>query len=201
MNRTSSWWRRKVALVGLVAGGATLLGCALGADLVTYDLPPEDDRYTLTVETEGVETVWEFNSAQPQETDALPEQYCFGPMLGMPEQGECRVEPLIFLKYDLSLALDNTVPANRSHEITVTAYHQEALTQRPAVTDLAVEASYDGGASWTDLSVRDHGDGVFTATARHPRDAAGEAVWLRVSAWDDEGNSVVQTKPDVFRLT
>lgn len=200
MTRTSSWWRRRASVAGLLAGGAALLGCALGADMVTYDLPPEGDRYTLTVETAGVETAWEFYSDRSQETDALPEQYCLGQMFGLPPDGDCRVEPLIFLKYDLSLELDNTVAANRPHEITVTAYHQQALTERPAVTDLQVEVSYDSGATWSDLAVSDQGDGVYTVRPQHPRSAVGDGVWLRVSATDDQGNSVVQTKPDVFRV-
>lgn len=204
MNRSSLWWRRKSAIAALVGAGALALGCAFGADVVSYELPPEADRYTLTVTIDGVETVWEYHSQQPAERDALDPQLevCLAEGFGLPDvQGPCSPEPLIFLKYDLALRLDNTVPTNRPHQITVTSYYQERLSELPLVTTLEIAVSYDGGQSWQSVDVAAEGDSNFTATLRHPRSAAGEPVALRVSAIDNQGNSVVQTMPEAFRLS
>ncbi|MGW3247607.1 hypothetical protein [Streptomyces sp. NPDC001070] len=46
---------------------------------------------------------------------------CMGDVVGS-NQAACRPEPLIFLRYDFDLALDNTVKAGETHEITVVGY-------------------------------------------------------------------------------
>lgn len=197
---TPNWRsRRRAAAVAVLAGVLALTaGCTLEGDLVSYDLPAEPGRYTLEVETDGVTTVWEYTSQQPIEDEQ--DQVCLADLLGNPEAPTCRPEPLIFLRYELGLDLDDTVPARRPHEITVTGYYQPQPGAVPTVTDLAVAASFDGGASWQSArtwAAREAG--TFAALIRHPG-TAGAAVALRVSATDSDGNSVVQTIPEAYRL-
>ncbi|HLV57585.1 MAG TPA: hypothetical protein VKY81_01725 [Natronosporangium sp.] len=200
--RTHPSPRRHAALVlGLLCTGALASGCA--ADFISYELPEEPARYTLEVDSRGgVHTTWEYTS-QGVDEDANPdEQPCIGEMFGFQAPDTpCRPEPLIFLQYDLNLALDNTAPAATTHKVTVTAYYQERLDSTPTVTDLQVEASFDDGGTWATVPVRRVGDGVYEVTITHPAlgDASG-TVGLRVSAADDQGNTVRQTVPHAYRL-
>src|SRR5690606_33152906 len=153
--RTHPSPRRHAALVlGLLCTGALASGCA--ADFISYELPEEPARYTLEVDSRGgVHTTWEYTS-QGVDEDANPdEQPCIGEMFGFQAPDTpCRPEPLIFLQYDLNLALDNTAPAATTHKVTVTAYYQERLDSTPTVTDLQVEASFDDGGTWATVPVR-----------------------------------------------
>lgn len=200
---TSRWWRRKTTIAALAGAGLFTLGCSFGGDLVSYDdLPEEEQRYTLEVETDGVTTAWEYTSGTVAEGDSPEQQPCMGEALGDPSLGECRPEPLIFLKYDLNLALDDTVPANEVHTITVTGYYEERLSDPPEVTQLELEASFDGGSTWQQGSTEPSGDSSensFTATVPAVGDDV-DTVWLRVSATDSDGNTVVQTMPDVYTI-
>lgn len=198
---TPRWWHRKAAVAAaLIGAGLVTLGCTLGSDLVSYDLPEEEARYTLEVRVDEVVTQWEFTSAHATETDALDHRVCMGAFLGSTEFGECRVEPLIFLTYDLGLQMDNTVPATRPHEITITGYYEERLSEPPVVTGVQVEASFDGGSSWQPATVGAGGENTFTAIIPAAGDGA-ESVTLRVTGTDSQGNRVVQTMPDAYRLS
>lgn len=193
-------WRRKSTIAALAAAGVFALGCSVGGDIVAYDVPEESARYTFEAETNGVKTVWEYTSAKPTSGDAPELQPCMAAYLG-DDQGECRPEPLIFLRYDLGLDLDNTVKATGTHTITITGYYQERLSEPPAVTDLRVEVSFDGGQTWQQVSTAPSGTNTFTAQIKHPgRDEVSDAVGLRVSASDNAGNTVVQTLPAAYRL-
>lgn len=195
-------WRspRRAGTVALLAGLVALApGCAVSGDLVTYDLPPEASRYTLEAETLGVKTVWEYTSRRPAGDDSV--RPCLEESLGDPDPQGCRPEPLIFLRYELGLDLDDTVLARWPHEITVTGYYQPRLAELPSLTEVAVEASFDGGDSWQPMPTRATGQAdTFTATIDHRNGAAGDPVALRVNAVDSEGNTVVQTIPEAYRL-
>ena len=199
MNMRPLSLRRKATLAGLVIAGIVALGCAFGGDVVAYDLPPESARYTLEAETNGVKTVWEYASAKPTEGDAPELQPCMGDVIG--GSGECRPEPLIFLRYDLGLGLDNTVKGNGIHQITITGYYQERLSAPPEVTALHVEVSFDGGQTWHPASTEAAGKNTFTAKITHPTpDQAAEGVGLRITAADSGGNTVKQTLPTAYKL-
>ncbi|MBO4204403.1 hypothetical protein [Micromonospora echinofusca] len=199
MNTTPSWLRRRTTLAGLVAAGVLTLGCAVGGDVVAYDLPAEPARYTFEAETNGGRTVWEYTSARPSGTDVPELQPCMGEALGA--DGDCRPEPLIFLRYDLGLGLDDTARAGGTHRITVTGYYQERLSAPPEVTTMRVEVSFDGGGTWQPVTTRAAGRNTFTATLTHPhRDRAVDGVGLRVSATDSAGNTVTQTLPTAYTL-
>ncbi|MER5396789.1 hypothetical protein [Streptomyces sp. NPDC002599] len=196
-----SRWRRKVNLAASAAVAVlALAGCSVSADVVAYDLPAESARYSLRTETGGVETVWKYTSDRPAKADTPTSQPCIADVL-VKDPGPCRPEPLIFLRYDLDLALDNTAEADAFHSVTVTGYYQERLGTPPTVTRLRVEASFDGGRTWQPTSTRPDGRNTFTARIRHPRrDKAPEGVALRITATDSAGNSVEQTMPKAYRL-
>lgn len=194
---SQAWWRRRSTMAALVGAGLFSLGCSVGGDLVSYDdLPPEESQYTLELDSGDAVTVWEYTSAHVEESTSV--QPCMGAGLGDDTVGECRPEPLIFLRYDLGLDLDETVRGGKRHTITVTGYYQPQLTTPPEVTDLSAEISYDGGETWQPAATEATGDGSFAITERHPRHAG--VVALRVSASDDAGNTVVQTMPEAFTV-
>ncbi|MFF4752203.1 hypothetical protein ACWD5R_10930 [Streptomyces sp. NPDC002514] len=93
---------------------AEALDCGL---LRSYGLPAKSARYTFEAKTNDVRTVWEYTSAEAAKDDAPELSPCMGDVVGSNEAA-CR-EPLIFLRYDFDLALDNTVKAGENHEITV----------------------------------------------------------------------------------
>src|SRR5690606_4823795 len=105
-------WRSRLVVVLAGAAMAAAAGCTAEGDLVAYDLPPEPARYTLEVETEGVTTVWEYTSETPIEDGY---ERCLADALGNPDAPPCRPEPPIFLRYELNLDLDDTVPARQPH--------------------------------------------------------------------------------------
>ncbi|MGW8881770.1 hypothetical protein, partial [Streptomyces mirabilis] len=141
-----SRWRRKVNLAASAAIAVlALAGCK--ADVIAYDLPAESARYTFQAETNGVKTAWEYTSDRPAESDTPKSQPCVADVV-VKDPGPCRPEPLIFLRYDLGLELDNTAKADGIHPITVTGYYQDRLSTPPTVSELRAETSFDGGKTW-----------------------------------------------------
>jgi hypothetical protein len=194
-----SRWRRRLTLASSAALAVLALsGCK--ADVIAYDLPAESARYTFQVETNGTETAWEYTSGRATETDTPESQPCIADSV-LKEVGECRPEPLIFLRYDLGLALDNTVQADGIHTITVTGYYQDRLSKPPTVADMQVEVSFDGGSTWQPAMSQANRNNTFTV--RINQELAGETpegVGLRVTATDSDGNTVKQTIPQAYRL-
>ncbi|MFH8625977.1 hypothetical protein ACH4A8_29525 [Streptomyces vietnamensis] len=199
-NRVPSARRRRGTLMLCAAATMlTLAGCKSG-DIVSYDLPAKSARYTFETKTDDSRTVWEYTSAEATKADAPEQSPCMGNVLGT-NKAACRPEPLIFLRYDFGLALDNTVKAGEQHEITVTGYYQPRLTEPPRVTSLKAETSFDGGRTWHPAATRATGKNTFTTTVGNPRrDQAAQGVGLRISATDSQGNTVRQTIPTVYTL-
>ncbi|WOX21417.1 hypothetical protein [Streptomyces solicathayae] len=191
--------RRKVKLVVSAAlAMLALVGCK--ADVIAYDLPAESARYSFRAETDGVKTVWGYTSERPTKADTPTSQPCLADVV-VKEPGPCRPEPLIFLRYDFGLGLDNTAPAEEAHPVTVTGYYQDRLGTPPTVTRLRAEASFDGGKTWKPVTTTAGGKNTFTARITHPsRDRASGGVALRISATDSAGNTVEQTIPQAYRL-
>ncbi|MEW2487031.1 hypothetical protein [Streptomyces sp. NPDC048411] len=194
-----SRWRRKVNLAASAAVAMlALVGCK--ADVISYDLPAESARYTFQAETNGVKTAWEYTSDRPTKPDTPTSQPCIADVI-VKDPGQCRPEPLIFLRYDLGLDLDNTAKAGGVHPVTVTGYYQDRLSTPPTVTELRVEASFDGGKTWPPANTQADGKNTFSTGIKHPkRDEAPEGVALRVTATDSAGNTVKQTIPKAYRL-
>ena len=202
MNATvPSRLRRTASMAALAAVGVlAMVGCTATADVIAYDLPAQSARYSFEAETNGVKTVWEYTSDRPTKSDAPTSQPCVSDEF-LKDPGPCRPEPLIFLRYDLGLGLDNTAKARGVHGITVTGYYQERLSASPTVTELRVEASFDGGKTWRPAATEAGGQNTFTAEIKHPtRDEAPGGVGLRITAKDDAGDTVKQTIPKAYRL-
>ncbi|MFF7212934.1 hypothetical protein ACFZAU_20730 [Streptomyces sp. NPDC008238] len=192
--------RRRGALMVLAAAVMLALSGCKGGDLVSYDLPAKSARYTFEAETNDVRTVWQYTSATAAKDDAPKLSPCMGDVVGS-NDAACRPEPLIFLRYDFGLALDNTAEAGAAHEVTVTGYYQERLTALPKVTSLKAETSFDGGRTWRPATTRAAGRNTFTTTIKNPRrDQAARGVGLRISATDSQGNTVRQTIPTAYTL-
>lgn len=194
-------WATRGRLAALAGAVVVSLGCAAGADVVGYDMPAEAGQYTLEVEVDGVTTEWTYTSVRPTADASEDLPPCTGEMLQLPgEEEPCRAEPLIFLRYDLGLDVDNTLPAGRHQKVEITGFYQQ-LESPPEVTELTLEATFDGGETWQAFRTRNTGENTFTATIRHPRlEETNGAVGLRVTATDNQGNSVVQTAPRVYGL-
>jgi hypothetical protein len=194
---------RRPALV--LAAVLALLALATGCRVIAYDLAPGSERYTLELDQDNgtsiVHTTWEFTSAHVGADDTPEHTVCFGnyvPELGL--GGPCTAEPLIFLRYDLDLDLDNTVRAGRAHTVAVTAYYEDPGTA-PAVDELQAWATFDDGGGWQPLPVAATGDGSFEVTVAHPRLTETDgAVGLRIHATDTDGNTVEQTIDRAYGL-
>lgn len=198
---TKLWMCRRrvgatVALLG--AGLLGVSGCTAAGELVAYDLPGESAQYTLELTTAESTTEWTYHSARATEDDAPEIQPCIDTYLRQPGAEPCRPEPLIFLRYDLGLDLDNTVATDLPQEIAVTGYYQPRLSEPPQITELRVEVSHDGGQTWQEVTTEPTSVNSVTATILHPDGA--EEVSLRVTGTDEEGNTVVQTLPEAYRL-
>lgn len=198
--RVPSARRRRGALMVLAAAVMLGLSGCKGGDVVSYDLPAQSARYTFEAKTNDVKTVWQYTSAKATKDDAPELSPCMGDVVGS-NQAACRPEPLIFLRYDFDLALDNTVKAGETHEITVVGYYQESLTALPKVTSLKAETTFDGGKTWRPATTKAAGKNTFTTTIKNPnRNQAAEGVGLRISATDSGGNTVKQTLPTAYTL-
>ncbi|WP_153183307.1 hypothetical protein [Streptomyces sp. E5N91] len=192
--------RRRGAFMVLAAAVTLALSGCKGGDLVSYDLPAKSARYTFETQTNDVKTVWRYTSATATEDDAPKLSPCIGEVLGSNEAA-CRPEPLIFLRYDFGLALDNTAKAGEKHEVTVVGYYQQRLSDLPKVTSLKAEATFDGGGTWHPAATRATARNTFTTTVQNPRrDQAAKGVGLRISATDSQGNTVRQTIPTAYTL-
>ncbi|MGW0859346.1 hypothetical protein [Streptomyces sp. NPDC002690] len=193
--------RRAGALATLLAAAAlTLTGCAGTGDLVSYDLPAKAARYSFEAETDGVTTRWEYVSDRPGKDDAPELTPCMGDVVG-DNRAACRPEPLIFLRYDFDLALDNTARSGENHRIKVTGYYQDRLSTPPKLTSLKAQVTYDGGRTWQPAAAAPAGANTYTVTLRHPKgELASHGVGLRVDATDSKGDTVRQTLPTAYRL-
>ncbi|MFD1276258.1 hypothetical protein ACFQ51_44850 [Streptomyces kaempferi] len=157
-------------------------------------------RYTFEAKTNDVKTVWEYTSAEATKGDAPKVSPCMGDVTGS-NRAACRPEPLIFLRYDFDLALDNSVKAGENHDITVVGYYQPRLTALPKVTSLKAETTFDGGSTWHPATTRATGKNTFTTTIKNPRRSqAPKGIGLRISATDSQGNTVRQTMPTAYTL-
>jgi subtilisin family serine protease len=145
-----------------------------------------------TVQT-NANTVWSFRSGAPTANGNLPPWYACATGRGR----ECAFLPLLFLDYDLGLDLLNQARAGKTHVIGIEVGAQP-FAPDPDVRSLSVEASYDDGATWQPAQVRRSGRNRYTATLRHPSDAA--YVSLRVEAEAAGGSAVSQELIRAYRV-
>ncbi|MEV6107735.1 S8 family serine peptidase [Streptomyces sp. NPDC051940] len=138
-----------------------------------------------------VHTEWSFASARP--TGAAV------PGCGT---GACEVLPVLLLGYDLPVDLANRAPAGGTFTFEVSAVRPAEYTADAPVASLAVELSYDNGATWQNAKVGGGQAGSYKVSAEHPELARTDGyVSLRVRATDADGNSTLQVIDHAYRLS
>jgi hypothetical protein len=144
-----------------------------------------------------VDTSWTFRS-DPNRPGQRPP--AFEDCLPDPSVG-CALLPLLFLNYDLPLALNETAPAGAAIPVAVRVSRQEHMNAARGLT-ATLQVSYDDGATWQPAApLRAGGQGTFSGTITHPALAATNGyVALRVHAADADGNAVDQTILRAYRL-
>jgi subtilisin family serine protease len=178
----------------------------------SFPMRPEPAIYRLEMESTQpgvprartlaprVVTAWTFPSSRPAD-GAKPEGYrC--PVTDL--DAGCAFQPLLQLDYQLELDLLNRAPAGQAHQfqVGVAPHSGTGLRLGPAFPQLELAYSTDGGASWTEATVQpDRDAGVFLVTVEHPPLADTDGyVWLRVNAWEWDGNRVEQTIERAYAL-
>ncbi|MEU4510854.1 S8 family serine peptidase [Nonomuraea wenchangensis] len=178
----------------------------LGA-ITAYTLPPERARYRLTHEMDilapnmkadfhdrRVSSEWEFTSSQVK-ADDKGRLGCIGARLELSDE-PCAVQPLVYLRYDLNLDLDNTTRRG-VHRIELHAYHEVAATPGPAIASIEAWVSYDGEKTWQKAGTGTPKDGTVTAVL--PTPPAGKVTAsLKVKASDTAGNTITQTVHEAY---
>ncbi|MEV6970415.1 S8 family serine peptidase [Hamadaea sp. NPDC051192] len=191
----------------LYAGDTELPQSYLGSEpgsMPFYVLPAGTRTYRLTQDfrnripvagTRGTtsSTTWTFTSADPTANDLPAGHNALGLCVD-----KCRVEPLLFLRYDLDVDGFNRSVAPGVQLFTVTAYRDGSTARMPGVAGMKVSASFDGGKRWTSVPVVPLGNGKYAVLLAQPSGTG--TVSLRTEAWDTAGNRVVQTVPDAYQL-
>ncbi|MBP2329005.1 subtilisin family serine protease/ethanolamine utilization microcompartment shell protein EutS [Kibdelosporangium banguiense] len=101
--------------------------------------------------------------------------------------------PLSAVRYTPALDATNSAPAGKSFIVPVSVQAQNS-GQGTVPKSLKVDASFDGGLTWTPTTVVAN---VF-AVVQHPNDAT--SVSLRAKATDRAGNAVEQTIINAYKL-
>jgi hypothetical protein len=163
-----------------------------------YQLPAQQADYQLTLDQgKAGTTTWNFSSAQPSKGQAPEGTGCIGTELGSTDP--CQPVPLIFLRYNAGLDLDNQWPAPGSYPLRITAYHQEPGA--PAITGLTLWTSTNGGASWKKATVTGQGNGAYATMITVPElSATSGTVSIKVQAQDAGGNDVTQIMYNAWTL-
>lgn len=187
--------RSSKTLAGLAVLVSLLLG---GCSFVAHDLPPEPKQYRYTMKqvrgSTTVDSTWTFTSKRITVDDQSSPFVC---VLTYAGQGvPCKPESVIFMRYDLNVALDNTVAGGRDHKVTVTPFYQD-LTDPPKVSSLTVSVTFDGGKKWRKVPARPGTGGSYTATIPLPSSGLGG---LRVQAKDSTGATVDQTIDKALKI-
>ncbi|MFI9612026.1 S8 family serine peptidase [Streptomyces sp. NPDC052023] len=152
--------------------------------LTTGELAPERLPYRLVVDNKR--GAWE----HPYSTRTLTEWNFTSGVTGTEA-----AEPLPLIQLDYDVDTDQAGRADRRTGMSVSASHMPGTTA--GVGRLAVEVSYDDGATWHRAEPDRHGDGWRTRL-HAPR--AADFVSLRVGARDSAGNTVSQTIIRAFGL-
>jgi hypothetical protein len=104
------------------------------------------------------------------------------------------VLPLLAVRYRPAADLTGSVPPGRPLPLSV---ERHAGAPEARISDLAVEVSYDDGASWRPAAVHSGGTGWVADLPATPRTGF---VSLRARVTDDAGNAVEQTIIRAYRI-
>ena len=115
-------------------------------------------------------TTWTFDSAPPAGVQPIP---------------------LLLVDYSLKgLDLQNRSP--RGTQVIDLFAHRQQGASAASITGLTASVSYNDGANWLPVTVKNNGGGHFSATIKNPN-VGGPAVSLRVEATDSGGSGITQT--------
>lgn len=174
-----------------------------------YEMPSERHTYRLVADYDNrdfgnTHADWTFSSAAPEHDQTPSGRVCDLARHRVSDE-PCQADPLVFLSYDLDVALDSTLAAPSVPRLTVTAYHQAA--DAAAIQDLKVWTSTDDGQHWKPALVLPHGRGEHGArdfsviTAVPPLNQTTGTLSIKAQATDTDGNSITQTLTQAVRLT
>ena len=168
---------------------------------------PARIRFVLTASRQGPapdlsatsQDVWTWPSRPDPAATVPPPWYCGGSVVHgqVVFDRHCAVQDMMTLRYRLagqSLA-GATRPGRQVLGITVGHLQEEA---RFPVTGAAALVSFDGGVSWSPVTIVHTGAGQFRASYTAP---AGATVSLRVTASDTRGASVTETILGAYRVS
>ncbi|GAA0661186.1 hypothetical protein GCM10009548_30530 [Streptomyces malaysiensis subsp. malaysiensis] len=179
-----------------VSGGALTVPPDKAPYTVVYDQTRMNDdfRQSLTTHTE-----WTFASGHSGGRTVPDNWTCVSEAGEYDGPAQCSALPVVVPRYQLDTAPDGTSPAGDAH-LVVGFGHVPGVVAPPAVTEAAVEVSFDGGERWTEASVTALGEGRFRADWTTPDAAAGRDASLRVTGTDADGNAVTQTVKAAFTV-
>jgi subtilisin family serine protease len=123
-------------------------------------------------------TTWTFNSSQPA-------------------AGVVQPQPLLLVDYDLG-RLDLLNRAHGDEKEVHLRVHRQQGAPAARITSVLAWASFDDGATWTQVPVSSEGGGHYVAEVTHP--ATAQDVSLRVQAADAGGSSISQTVVRAYGL-
>ena len=151
----------------------------------SFEVPAEEGRYRLVASFRSdpafllsttVDAEWTFTSAHVGDDELVK-------------------LPLTAVRFSPELDITNKAPADRLFVLPVTLERQVgAVAGR--TTQLTVEASFDDGRTWRELTVRRTGEHA-QALVPHPKGTG--FVSLRANATDTAGNTVKQTIVRAYR--
>ncbi|MER6826401.1 S8 family serine peptidase [Streptosporangium sp. NPDC000563] len=144
------------------------------AGAADYRLVMESERGAPATLSTRTSTAWTFRSQHVGGESPLP-------------------LPISVVGFSPALDAHNSAPGGRTYSVPVIV-RQQAGSGAGKPRDLAVEVSYDDGATWSRAKV--HNGAV---TLRHP--AAGGFASLRATSTDTAGNTVEQTVIRAYRIS
>jgi hypothetical protein len=139
------------------------------------------------------QTTWTWRSAH-ESGDVLP--FSSG-WLCANHTLECRVEPLLTLRYAVAgMAPDGVAPAGR--QVLDLAVGHLQLARAARIVGAHVAVSFDGGRTWRAAWITSCGAGNFRATFAAP---TGAYVTLRTTATDAAGGQISETIARAYRIS
>ena len=106
------------------------------------------------------------------------------------ETGDWAYLPLLQLDYHLDTDLSGALRGGKKERIGLTAFHAEDVLGAGTVKAATLEVSYDDGATWQRVSLKQTGDGSWFGEVKIAKGA--EFGSLRATGSDDAGNRVEQ---------
>ncbi|MCT2582121.1 S8 family serine peptidase [Actinophytocola gossypii] len=160
----------------------TALGTSPVTDFVEYPVPDEPSSYRVVADARQSGDTWPLSTV-------VTAEWAFRSS----SAGEGKALPMLTARFDPAVDVRNRAPGGRRFSFPVYVERQDGPTE---VTSVAVEVSYDDGATWRPAKVRrDHDH--WRVTVRHPRDGYAS---LRTKVSDVDGNTLTQTIVRAYQL-